>query len=251
MRADSRDRIAAVGAGKPMPLTPPPSNTRSTGRSSTEKLPGRSPPDLSCGPGAIGADTVWAPLAGVPFAAVAQVNRSWEETEQLLMDLALYGLTVQEARHFEAVLAKVQYDSAAHAEGALPSEELEQLAKDAVKAVQRASGSSLSRKLPRPGRCAAAARGRGAGGVAQLPRAPLPAQPLAAVGRELIGRPQTTRAALQTRMRAPVRDGRSRPRPGRGRRGARREPARDGAIVDAALRGSAPPEPWLEAGGHP
>ena len=176
------------------------------------------------------------------------------------MDLALYGLTVQEAQAFEAVLARAQYESAAraHADGALPPEEREQLAKDAVKTVQRASGSSLSRKLRGEVDADLLREVGRARRVAQLPRAPLPAQPLAVVER---GPPaaQTARAALQTRMRAPVRGDRaaraagpsrhapraSARRRDRGRCPARFGPARAvarGGRARLARRAGAPPE---------
>ncbi len=174
---------------------------------------------------------------------MARAGQPWEETEQLLMDLALYGLTVQEMQAFEAVLARVHYESVvrAHTDGALAPEELEKLAKDAVKTVQRASTGSLSRKL----------------------RGELDTDLLVEVG-ELVAwrnylaqrylrnhwplssedRQQLKRLALHFKRACERLSAAIEPpaRGGRSRRGARREPA----IVDVALRGSAPPEPWLE-----
>ena len=178
-------------------------------------------------------------------------DQAWEETEQLLMDLALYGLTVQEVQAFEAVLVRVQYERAARAQadGALPPEELEKLAKDAVKTVQRASGSSLSRKL----------------------RGHVDADLLREVG-ELVSwrnylahrylrnhwplssedRRQLKRLALHFKRACERLSETIEPpaRASRGKRGARRERSHGEAVVEAALRGSAPPEPWLEESGH-
>jgi hypothetical protein len=180
---------------------------------------------------------------------MAPADQPWQETEQLLMDLALYGLTVQEVQAFEAVLARVEYESTAreHGDGQLPAEELEKLAKDAVKTVQRASGSSLSRKL----------RGQVDADLLRelselvswrnyLAHCYLRNHwPLSSEDRQ-----QLKRLALHFKracQRLPETIEPQAPKR-RGRRGAARAPSQGAAVVEAALRGSAPAEPWLEEG---
>jgi hypothetical protein len=80
---------------------------------------------------------------------MASGEQTWEETEQLLMDLALYGLTMQDVQAFEAVLATVCF---AGALSELPSgdaseQAVEKLARDTAKAFQKATAGAVGKKL--------------------------------------------------------------------------------------------------------
>jgi hypothetical protein len=76
-------------------------------------------------------------------------DQKWEETEQLLMDLALYGLTMQDVQAFEAVLATVYVAGSVEelGSGEATEQELEKLARDTAKTFQKATAGAVAKKL--------------------------------------------------------------------------------------------------------
>jgi acyl-homoserine lactone acylase PvdQ len=177
-------------------------------------------------------------------------EQTWEETEQLLMDLALYGLTMQDVQAFEAVLATVYFAGAVRELGAGEPLEpaLEKLARDTAKAFQRATAGAIAKKL----------RGR-------IDEELLEEVTILVGWRNYVAhrylrnhwpfssenRQQLKRLAQRFKRATEQLEAAAGPMlRGSSRGGARRAGPRPEAIIEQALHGSMPAEPWIgERGG--